>query len=137
MKTPHKLGLLAAVLFLISHFLPAYGGGSGFACFAYCWQVLLGQEAQILSGAWLYYSGFVLSDILFQVGSGILRDDKEPQIHGGTLRCLVPARPLLVSLAPFWRPAPACCAQHRILCLAHRLRAIDCRASIESGVPID
>jgi hypothetical protein len=65
MKTPRKLGLLAVVVFVISHFLPAYGGGSGFACFQVCWNVLLGHDTEILSGAWFYYSGFSISNILF------------------------------------------------------------------------
>jgi hypothetical protein len=65
MKTPRKLGLVAVVLFVISHFLPAYGGGSGFACFQFCWNVMLGHDTQILSGGWFYYSGLAISNILF------------------------------------------------------------------------
>ena len=65
MKRPRNLGLLAAVVFVISHFLPAYGGGSGFACFGVCWNMLLGHDMKILSGGWFYYSGFVISNILF------------------------------------------------------------------------
>ena len=65
MKTSRNLGLVAIVLFVISHFLPAYGSSSGFACFGDCWDMLLGHHAAILSGGWFYYSGFVISNILF------------------------------------------------------------------------
>jgi hypothetical protein len=65
MKMPRNLGLMAIVVFVISHFLPAYGGGSGFACFGACWNMLLGHDAEILSGGWFYYSGFVIANIVF------------------------------------------------------------------------
>jgi hypothetical protein len=65
MKTPRNLGLVAVVVFVISHFLPAYGDGSGFACFGVCWNALLGHDTEILSAGWFYYSGFVISNILF------------------------------------------------------------------------
>jgi len=65
MKTPQKLGLVAVAVFVISHFLPAYEGGSGFACFQFCWNVLLGHDTKILSGGWFYYSGLAISNILF------------------------------------------------------------------------
>jgi len=65
MKTPQKLGLVAVVVFIISHFLPAYGDAWGFACFRVCWNMLLGRDAKILAGAWFYYSGFAASNILF------------------------------------------------------------------------
>ncbi len=69
MKTPRNLGLVAIAVFIISYFLPAFEDMSGFACFGYCWNVLLGHEPlgdnTILSGAWFYYSGFVISNILF------------------------------------------------------------------------
>ena len=64
-KTSRNLGLIAVVVFVISHFLPAYGKGSGFACFGVCWNMLLGRDAEILSGGWFYYSGFAISNILF------------------------------------------------------------------------
>ena len=67
MKTPQKLGLAAAVVFTISHCLPAYGDGSGFACFQFSWSMLLGHDTKILTGSWLYYSGFAISNILFPV----------------------------------------------------------------------
>ncbi|MDB6041324.1 MAG: hypothetical protein JWM99_5165 [Verrucomicrobiales bacterium] len=65
MKTPRNLRLSAIVVFVISYFLPAYGNGSGFACFGECWNMLLGHDVDILSGGWFYYAGFVISNILF------------------------------------------------------------------------
>src|SRR5690349_9819271 len=69
MRTSKKLGLIAIVIFLISFFLPAYSGGSGFDCFRECWNLLLGDgfggKYRILSGGWFYYSGFAISNILF------------------------------------------------------------------------
>jgi hypothetical protein len=65
MKTPRNLGLVAVVVFVISHFLPAYGDGSGFACFRVCWNMLLGHDTEIFSAGWFYYSGFAISNILF------------------------------------------------------------------------
>src|SRR5687768_8466637 len=63
MKTSRNLGLVAIVVFVISHFLPAYDTFSGFACFKVCWKTLL--EPEILSGGWYYHSGFAISNILF------------------------------------------------------------------------
>ena len=69
MKTDRNLGLAALVVFIISFFLPAFEDMSGFASFAFCWDTLLGHEPsgniRILSGSWFYYSGFVMSNILF------------------------------------------------------------------------
>ena len=69
MKTHRNTGLAALVVFVISFFLPAFEDMSGFACFAFCWDTLLGHEAsgniRIFSGGWVYYSGFVLSNVLF------------------------------------------------------------------------
>jgi hypothetical protein len=65
MKTPRNLALLAVVLFVISHFLPAYSNGSGFACFQYCWNMLLGHDGDVFTGGWFYYSAFAISNILF------------------------------------------------------------------------
>jgi hypothetical protein len=65
MKTPRNLGLAAVVVFVISHFLPAYNDASGFLCFRFCWDVLLGHDTTLFSGAWFYYSGFAISNILF------------------------------------------------------------------------
>src|SRR5262245_38359932 len=65
MKAPRNLGLVAIVVFMVSYFLPALDDMSGFACFGYCWSMLLGHDADFLSGGWFYYSGFVLANILF------------------------------------------------------------------------
>lgn len=65
MKTPRNLTILAVVFFVISHFLPAYVSGSGFACFQYCWSMLLGNDGDVFSGGWFYYSAFVISNSLF------------------------------------------------------------------------
>jgi hypothetical protein len=69
MKTHRNPGLAALVLFIISFFLPAFEGMSGFASFAFCWNTLLGHQpfgnVRIPSGEWFYYSGFVISNILF------------------------------------------------------------------------
>jgi hypothetical protein len=65
MKTPRTLGWIAVVAFVVSHFLPAYSGDSGFSCFVACWNMLLGRDGGILSGGWFYYSGFAISNILF------------------------------------------------------------------------
>src|SRR5436190_17052072 len=65
MKTSRNLGLVAIAVFVISHFLPAYGDASGFACFRFCLGMLFGHDAKILSGGWFYYSGLAISDILF------------------------------------------------------------------------
>jgi len=69
MKTHRNLGLAALVVFITSFFLPAFEDMSGFASFAFCWDTLLGHEPsgniRILSGGWFYYSGFVMSNILF------------------------------------------------------------------------
>ena len=68
MKMPRNLGLVAIVVFVISHFLPAYGNDSGFDCFWACSEVLLGfglLGPRIPDGAWFYYSGFAVSNVLF------------------------------------------------------------------------
>jgi len=65
MKTARNLALLALVLFVISHFLPAYVDKSGFACFQFCWNMLLGHDGDVFTGGWFYYSGFAISNILF------------------------------------------------------------------------
>lgn len=66
MKTPRKLGLVAVVVFVISHFLPAYGEGSGFDCSWVCWIMVLGpNHTEILSSGWFCYLAFILSNILF------------------------------------------------------------------------
>ena len=63
MKTPRNLGLLALTAFVISHFLPAYNNGSGFACFSHCWSTLL--KPDFSDGSWFYYSGLAICNILF------------------------------------------------------------------------
>jgi hypothetical protein len=65
MKAHRKLGLVAIAAFIISYLLPAFEDMSGFACFGYSWNMLLGHESDILSGIWFYYSGFVICNILF------------------------------------------------------------------------
>jgi len=65
MKRLRNLGLVAILVFVISHFLPAYLQGSGFTCFAVCWKGLLGHDIEMFSGPWFYYSGFAISNILF------------------------------------------------------------------------
>jgi hypothetical protein len=65
MKTSRNLGCSAVAILVISHLLPAYGDGSGFACFQFCWQTLCGQGADVFSGGWFYYSGFAISNVLF------------------------------------------------------------------------
>ena len=65
MKTSHKLGVVAALIFVLSHVLPAYADGSGFDCFGVAWDQLWRHGDDIHTGARLYYSGFAISNILF------------------------------------------------------------------------
>ena len=65
MKTLRNLTILAIVLFGISHVLPAYVSSSGFACFQFCWNMLLGNDGDVFSGGWTYYSAFAISNFLF------------------------------------------------------------------------
>jgi len=69
MKTHRNIGIAALVVFIISFFLAAFEDMSGFGSFAICWDALLGHEPsgkiRILSGGWFYYSGFVVSNLLF------------------------------------------------------------------------
>ncbi|HEX5220685.1 MAG TPA: hypothetical protein VFZ59_14025 [Verrucomicrobiae bacterium] len=65
MKTPRNPGLGTIVAFVISYFLPAYGDGSGFTCLRFCGEILSGHDTEILSGAWFYYSGFVIANVGF------------------------------------------------------------------------
>jgi len=46
--------------------LPAYTEARGYACFLACWGILW-DPAGSDPGGWLYYSGFVLTNILFVV----------------------------------------------------------------------
>jgi hypothetical protein len=66
MNTSRKIGLAAILLFAISHFLPAFGGLRGYSCFQECWKTMIKHDMAELVG-WLYYSGFVLSNITFLV----------------------------------------------------------------------
>jgi hypothetical protein len=65
MKPTRRFALAALVIFVVSHFLPAYNDGSGFACFTFCWKTLLGEDNNILTGGWFYYSAFAIANILF------------------------------------------------------------------------
>jgi hypothetical protein len=91
MKTPQKLGLIAVVVFVISHFLPAYGEGSGFACFVVCWKILLGRDADVFSGGWFYYSGFVISSVLFiALAAALFTTKKRRGLRSGvSVACLL------------------------------------------------
>ena len=66
LKTAQKLGVAAVLLFIISYLLPAYTEDRGYACFLACWGILWNPDSSDLGG-WLYYSGFVLTNILFVV----------------------------------------------------------------------
>lgn len=88
MKTRRKLGVAAVVFFVISHFLPAYGGSSGFACFAACWDMMLGGNGDVLSGGWFYYSGFAVANILF-IGLATLLLVKKKGTMAGTIGSVV------------------------------------------------
>ena len=69
MKTHRNIGLAALAVFITSFFLPAFEDMSGFSSLAFCWDTLSGHEPygniRILSGGWFYYSGFVMSNVLF------------------------------------------------------------------------
>jgi hypothetical protein len=64
MKSPRNLGLVAVVVFVISHFLPAYGDGSGFACFGVCWNILWGHDAEILKIKIGFYTWLIAYGLL-------------------------------------------------------------------------
>src|SRR5262245_16556337 len=53
-KTKQSAVWVSLGLFLISHFLPAYGGSPGYECFIYCVQV--GHP---------YYGAFAVTNVLF------------------------------------------------------------------------
>jgi hypothetical protein len=55
MKSKKTIALSAALIFLVSHFLPAYDNSLGYECFLACLQ----------HGDHPYYWGFVLSNVLF------------------------------------------------------------------------
>jgi len=82
MKIPQKLGLVAALLFTISYFLPAYGGSPGVECFQACLQLLVKRDTNW--DAWFYYySGFVFSNILFLIlVFAVVTTKKSRQLRG-------------------------------------------------------
>jgi len=111
MKTHRILGLVALAVFIISFFLPAFEGMSGFASFAFCWDTLLGHEPfgniRILSGGWFYYSGFVMSNILF-VGlvAGLFLRRKTGRLRSVfSLLCFLQALSWLVLFALSGKPS--------------------------------
>jgi hypothetical protein len=71
MNKSTKMGFAAIVLFAISHFLPAFGGYRGYACFQECWKTMTKHDMTDVAG-WLYYSGFVFSSVTFVVLAGAL-----------------------------------------------------------------
>jgi hypothetical protein len=66
MNTSQKIGLAAVSVFAVSHFLPAYDTARGFSCFLECWDTMRHFDPSELEG-WLYYSGFVLSNIMLPI----------------------------------------------------------------------
>ena len=101
MKTPRNLGLVAIVVLVISHFLPAFGNMSGFACFGYCWDTLLAPYTESHGGEWFYYSGFVISNILFivKIGYYVLPEPSGPfAVEDLKKICIAPAHFRLVRL---------------------------------------
>ncbi len=61
---PRTLLWVAGAVFITSFFLPAYSGSNGFECFNYCLGILLKYpEDSFLK--WLYYAGFVVTNIAF------------------------------------------------------------------------
>lgn len=84
LKTPQKLGLIAVLFFVISYFLPAYSDFPGFECFVICWKILLGHDTEILSGGWFYYSGFVISNVVFvALAVALFTTKKRPALRSG------------------------------------------------------
>jgi hypothetical protein len=69
MKAKQKLAAIATGAFILSHCLPAYSGSTGFGCFLVCLNIMLGQDSTVHAGlgGWIYYSGFVLANLLFPV----------------------------------------------------------------------
>ena len=67
LTSPAGITSVALVLFGISHFLPAVEGGSGFQCFQGCWGLFWELGSQGFSWGWLYYSGFMVSNIGFLI----------------------------------------------------------------------
>jgi hypothetical protein len=65
-NTSQKIGLAAASVFAVSHFLPAYDTLRGFSCFLECWETMWHFDLSELEG-WFYYSGFALSNIMLPI----------------------------------------------------------------------
>jgi hypothetical protein len=69
MTTPQKIGLAALVVFVLSHLLPAYvpyHAMSGWQCHLMCWEELIsGDLIDRFSGWWFYFSGFVITNLIF------------------------------------------------------------------------
>jgi hypothetical protein len=68
MKIKQKLAAIATGAFILSHFLPAYGS-TGFGCFSTCLSIALRPDGDLNVGlgGWMYYSGFVVVNLLFPV----------------------------------------------------------------------
>ncbi len=56
--------LVAGAVFITSFFLPAYSGSRGFECFDYCWSLLWKYPEESVP-KWLYYAGFVITNVAF------------------------------------------------------------------------
>jgi hypothetical protein len=69
MKLKDKLAIAAGSAFALSYFLPALGDLPGYGCFAVCWSTLTrgAGDHDLSFGSWAYYSGFVLTNLLFAV----------------------------------------------------------------------
>ena len=63
MKPRLVLASSTAIIFAVSFLLPAYTTFKGFDCFRMCWGVLVKFPPESF-GAWLYYGGFAVSNIL-------------------------------------------------------------------------
>ncbi len=63
---PRTLLFVAGAAFIISYFLPAYSGSKGLECFKFCWSLLWKYPGESPL-KWLYYSGFVLTNIAFVI----------------------------------------------------------------------
>jgi hypothetical protein len=65
MKTRRRLASVTTATFAVSFLLPAYGADRGYACFLFCWRALVSFPPALGDlGAWLYYGGFAISNIL-------------------------------------------------------------------------
>jgi hypothetical protein len=64
MNPRRVLASSTAIIFAVSFLLPAYTPYNGFNCFMLCWGGLIKFPPEKW-GAWLYYGGFAVSNILF------------------------------------------------------------------------